>query len=188
MTARHLILILLFPTLLYGQRDDCYARQLISNKVSCYLTPFKKIEDTIIAILPENFGYIQFDSTVNGQWKIYLSDSTTIYEVVTIYKGKENGKCLRFYNNGKIRDQLELKDGVLNGDCVSFNEIDKIVCKGYWKNNLLFKGKTMTYWKNGNIACLEIFKKGHLKKSKYWDKKGNKVDWEKFKKDFYECN
>ena len=188
MVSRHITILLFFlPAFLYGQRNDCFARQKRTDTVDCYLTPFKKINDTIIAVLPKNFGYVQFDSTVNGYWKLYLDDSITILEIVEIKDGKENGKCYRYFSTGKIREQSEYLDGKLNGTFILYNKTGKIDGKGVNANNIIKKGNFQKYWDNGHIASKEYYKNGRMRLVKYWNKDGKRIKWEKFEKEFNNC-
>ena len=160
--------------------------------VHCVLGPIKKVNDTIITITPKDCNIIHFDSTENGQWKVYAADTTTLIEIVSIKNGQRNGTNIDFYSNSQIKSKAEYKNGKLNGAYISFFETGKIYMKGYYKTDKreseIFTGAVTEYWDNGIIAKQFSQKdNSYPVDTKYWDKDGNVVAREKYFKLWYDC-
>ncbi len=162
------------------------------NPASCHLTVAKKVNDTIITFLPKNCNVYNFDSTANGQWKIYSSDTTTLLEIVTIKSGKRQGTEIKFYSNGKIESKYDNNTGYY----ISFESNGKLSEEGYYKKQIVndghdtinvLDGTRFWYWDNGNIACKVILKDGKYNKEMHWDKDGNIIDKQKFQKLWFDC-
>ncbi len=194
LNTRNFILLTVFlPAILLGQGKDCHVNVMPCSKVPCYLSPVKKVQDTMITIMPEKCNDVHFDSTNNGIWKIYLYDDTTLLEVVRIKWGKKNGTDIIFYNNKTINEKATYKNGKLNGDYISFFEDGKVHMKGYYTTDNSsgfhsFTGKETKFWDNGKIAYKAIWKNGSYKEEDYWDAEGKKIDEEEWNKLWCACN
>lgn len=192
--ARHLTILSIFlPTLFYGQSKDCNTVYTHAPVLPFYLTAIKKVNDTIISYIPKNCNLITFDSITSGHWKIYSDDTITVMEIVTIKKGLRNGKSFMFYKNRQIESYAEYKDSKLNGEYISYYENGKVHRTGRYKIDKsgyeVFTGTISEYWDNGNIAHMKHQKDSSYydKNEKYWDKEGNIIDRESFRKLWYEC-
>lgn len=189
MTIRQLIILTVFiPTVSFGQSKYCNSVYSPATVIPCTLTAYKKVDDTLFSTAPTKCNTFLFDSTANGQWKIYSADTTTLLEIISIKNGKRHGINIDFYSNGQIQSKAEYKNGKLNGEYITFFETGKINWKGYFKNDD-FTGTETDYWDNGNVASQTTFKNGNAPydKTKYWDKDGKVIDRQKFNKLWYDC-
>jgi antitoxin component YwqK of YwqJK toxin-antitoxin module len=178
---------------LFGQSKYCHTAIAVKVIVPCYLTPIKNVDDTFITIMPKECNEVHFDSTSNGQWKIYSADTTTIIEIAGFKNGQRHGTDIKYYSQGKIESKSEYTNGQLNGNYISFFETGKIYMKGYYKirfdNFTLFTGTYTEYWDNGNIAHIYTQEDGSYghKNEIYLDKDGKKINEKKFNKLWYNC-
>jgi len=70
-----------------------------------------------------------------------------------------NGIKTSHHANGKIRTEIEFKDGLMNGRCISYDLEGKIKSELYYKEG--FKsGPSKSYYSNSNIKSLTFYKKG----------------------------
>jgi hypothetical protein len=193
MTTKYIILLTLFlPAILFGQSKNCNYAYEQKKAISCYLTPVSKVKDTIVSILPKDCNLIQFDSTANGNWKIYSADTMTLLEIVGVQHGQRNGTNIIFHSNGQIHKKANYKNNKLTGDFVSFFENHKIYMEGYYKldkeNNEVFIGTKTKYWDNGSIAQQFILKDNSSQAdSKFWDKDGKVLDYYTFTTLWFDC-
>lgn len=140
--------------------------------------------------MPKACNTVHFDSIVNGQLKIYSTDSTLLMEIVGIRDHIRHGADIIFHRNGLVESKGIYKKGKLNGKFVSYFETGKINRIGYFKNNK-FSGTAIEYWDNGNISFQVTWKNGYrqmFSDEKYWDKNGNIIGREEYIKLWYECN
>ena len=179
-----------------GQSKDCntYYKYV---EVECILIAYKHINDTFLSVAPKGCNYFLFDSTANGQWKIYSADTTTLLEIVSIKNGQRNGTNIAYYKNGQIESKSIFKDGNLNGGYISFDETGKTLLFGSFITELenghlkdfYFIGTATLYWDNGNVARIITHKdkNSYNENTKYWGKDGNEIDYQKFNKLWYDC-
>lgn len=163
------VVLCLVLTVAHGQSKNCNTIYERATAVHCTLTVYKKVGDTLFATMPQKCNVFHFDSTANGQWKIYSADTTTLLEIVGIQNGQRNGTDITFYKNGQIECKATYKDGKLNGDYISFYETTKVYMKGSYKldkrKQECFTGTITEWWDNGNIAHLR-----HQTDNSYFDK------------------
>jgi len=181
--------IVFFPLLLFGQSKDCNVIYEAAPIFQCFLTPSQRINDTTIAYMTQNCNQIIFDSTVNGQWKVYSYDSLNLIENATIRKGMRDGLCLTYFLNGQVSTEANYLKGMLNGKYTAYYDNGKVYMKGYYRKNL-FSGNTFQYWDNGNIAKQMLYKNGScliIKNEKYFDEEGKPTNWEYYSKHWYDC-
>jgi antitoxin component YwqK of YwqJK toxin-antitoxin module len=133
---------------------NCYMYS--SKPVSCTLKAYKEVNDTLYAIAPLNCNVYNFDTTANGQWKIYEADSTTLFEITGVVNGKRSGKCQDFYRNGKMKSDLL-----------------------YWEG-MKDLHVELYYWDNGRTARTEVHMSGQGGGSEYYNKEGKPIDAESF--------
>jgi antitoxin component YwqK of YwqJK toxin-antitoxin module len=172
---------------LFGQSKNCNVVLKPAPTISCYLTSIKKVNDTSIAVLTKGCNNIHYDSTANGQWKVFEADGTTLKEIISFENGKRCGTDICYYNNGKIESKQEYKNDILRGESMLFDETGKIVEQGTYKKGI-FTGIGFLYWDNGKIARKSIYKNGfYTGNHEYWDKDGNVINHEQFYKLWYDC-
>ena len=85
---------------------------------------------------------------------------------VRIYN-REN-QCVRevdYYDNGMVMMEGEMKDGVRNGEWVSYFLDGKVQSSGFFENDVR-TGKSLVYYENGNLWMDGSYKNG--KKSGLW--------------------
>lgn len=183
------ILFLTLTSILSGQSKNCasvYTKGTPS--VKCIISPLKIIHDTIISFIPKNCNDIRFDSTTNGHWKLFASDTSTLLEIVTVKNGKRNGQNIFYYPNKQIQAKLNYVNGNLNGEEILYSETGKVTEKGFYDSKQRFNGIVTQYWDNGNMASEQEMKNGwYSGKEKYWDKDGKIINESTFKKLWYDC-
>lgn len=74
-------------------------------------------------------------------------------------KGKQNGKWISFYDNGKMKSIENWKDGMLNGKYILYNERGKKVLETYYKDGI-DNGKYAIYYSNGKPRIMGQIKNG----------------------------
>lgn len=79
-----------------------------------------------------------------------------------------------FFNDGKVQGIGTLINGQKNGKWTTYFDTGSIESEGHYKNNKR-TGKWIWYHDNGVLCSKEKYKNNKLKirKSKFWDKKGN---------------
>jgi len=181
---------IILTSLLYGQSKNCYS---VYSKgaptVKCVIYPLKFIQDTTISFIPKNCNDIRFDSTANGHWKIFSSDSSTLLQIVDFKNAKRHGPNIYYYPNRQVRAKLNYTHDHLTGEEILYSETGKVIEKGFYDAKQSFNGIVTQYWDNGNIASEQIMKNGwYSGKEKYWDKEGTIITEEAFTKLWYDCN
>lgn len=193
MKTKFLIPFIIFslPTIVLGQANDCYSiKHLLFKNVPCYLTPLKQLNDTFISILPKPCNNAQFDTTADGNWKIYLHDSLTLIEILGIKKGLRHGTDIEFYDNGQLETVANYLYGKLNGSYISYYDNGEVSKQGTYVNNE-FTGTEFEYWDNSKIARKTIYTSGishGFDDQKYWDKNGERINYETYSKLWYDCD
>jgi antitoxin component YwqK of YwqJK toxin-antitoxin module len=91
--------------------------------------------------------------------EISLYNEKGILELIEIFEKGEVSYTKEFFENGNIKSEWTWKDGLLDGFC-------------------------RTYWKNGQVASLDTYRKGRLMKRIVWDETGRM----KFEKDYNSSN
>ena len=85
---------------------------------------------------------------------------------VRVYN-REN-QCVRevdYYDNGTVMMEGEMKDGVRNGEWISYFLDGKVQSTGFFENDVR-TGKSLVYYENGNLWMDGSYKNG--KKSGLW--------------------
>ncbi len=191
MIRSNLILILLIsPLVIYGQQKNCNSNPRRAIPCNAQLT--QTINDTTLTILKSGCDYLSYDSSANGIWKVFLSDSTLL-EISSLKNGKRNGPSITYFKNGQIKSRSEYKDNLLHGNYVSFYDNGKENGKGIYKTNNrnleLFTGTWKEYWDNGNLAHLYSQKDNswYDPDESFWNQDGIEITKEHFKK-MWDCN
>ena len=163
-------------------------------EIKCNLNIVKRIGDTTIAtITTKGCNVYSFDSTANGIWKIFSSYMTIPKEIIAFKNGKKTGMNIKYYDNGKVEIKEEYKRGKRNGAYYYIDEDGTYVSEGNYlpvlkgEEYLEFSGTTTTFWNNASIAKKAITKNDSIVSIKFWDKEGNVIDENRFKKLWYDC-
>lgn len=122
----------------------------------CKLVAYKQANDTLYAIAPKNCNVYSFDTIVDGIWKIYSTDSTTLLEITGVENGMRDGTSIDYYSNGKVKSELMFCRGILSPAFFTF------------------------YWDNGRTARAEVHLSGPGSFSEYYNKEGKPIDVETF--------
>jgi len=156
-TVTSTIIFFLLSLVVYCQEQKMDYCLLNSTKKSpCTLIAYKKVNDTLYSIAPINCESFCFDSTQNGSWKIFMTDSITLIEITQVENGKRNGRSTDFYSNKKIKSELIYWEGT----------IDQHV--------------RIYYWDNGKIARYEVATSTLKGGTEYYNKEGQPIDAETF--------
>lgn len=85
-----------------------------------------------------------------------------------------SGKCVSYYENGKIERETFYKDGLIDSLIISWYKSGAIMGKVHLKNNLPH-GETVSYYENGNIQSKMYFTNGvQSNVFNEWYENGNK--------------
>ncbi len=174
----------------FGQSKDCRSVYYKAGPtIKCFILPIKKINDTVICIIPKNCNNIRFDSTANGHWKVFSSDTITLLQTIDFKNGVRHGQCINYFENKKIRSKRNYIQGKLRGDEIIYNEAGQITEKGTYDDKEIFNGTVTQYWDNGKIASIQDWKNGwYFGETQYWDNNGKVIDEKTFEKLWYACD
>jgi hypothetical protein len=184
-----LTLIISLTNIAFGQSKDCRNVYYKSGPtIKCAILPIKKINDTVICIIPKNCNDIRFDSTASGHWKVFSHDTLTLLETVDFKNGLRHGQSIYYFDNKKIRAKHNYVKGKLRGEEIIYNEAGQITEKGTYDEKASFKGTVTQYWDNGKIASIQDWKNGwYYGNAMYWDNNGKVIDEKTFEKLWYDC-
>ncbi len=102
-------------------------------------------------------------------------------------KGRKHGVWKTWYENGKLSEQLNWKNGQLQGESSLFDSTGALISSGYYSRGL--KHGIFTYYQDGMVIQTERYQYGRLKVSKVKEvkqksgKKSLKRNEKKVKKD-----
>lgn len=116
----------------------------------------------------------------NGNYKLY-SKNTVLLKDYTYSKGKKNGRCIDYYESGKVESEKIYKDDSFNGVCTDYYPTGQVKAKATFLNGKI-NGTYIKYAENGNTieegSAINDIQDGTIKK--YWDN-GNLYTWETYK-------
>ncbi len=95
-----------------------------------------------------------------------------VYDV-NYKNGKEYGKSITWYRNGKVKSSKTYKNGKLEGKYVDYHFSGKELSSGTMKGDEMH-GKWNFWYHNGQKECEVVCKDGKLIDGKVWDDDGNK--------------
>ena len=103
-----------------------------------------------------------------------------IVKIFTIQDRKLDGKFIE-YVDGRLWKTFYYVNDTLNGIYTQYSLINPDIVEmtgNYYKGQPIgiFKG----FYNSGNVCCWLYFKKGKIKKVKYYDENGQAINFEKF--------
>lgn len=126
----------------------------------------------------------------NGDPKeiVYYADGNKIAKEKFDVKGNvtktegqiPDGIAKEYYRNGKLKAEINLKNGLLNGPMKKYSE------SGYLKSAINYRngirhGETKIYWENTNVVSLiDTYEDGRIVDKKVYDVSGNLIFEQKF--------
>jgi antitoxin component YwqK of YwqJK toxin-antitoxin module len=98
---------------------------------------------------------------------------------VWIYKKKFFGKKKKikeiiYFKNGNKENEIDYKNGKVNGWARIWYESGQLHAEATYKDNKCH-GVRITYHKNGRVFCRAEYNEGQLLRKKNWDEKGNEI-------------
>lgn len=124
-------------------------------------------KDTVRAI------HFNADTAVKA---VYRNANNNIEMVVLFVSNKPNGIATRYFDNGKIKSQLNLVNDTLQGVSKSFYETGEIENEEHYVNGLR-EGISKKYYKNGQVQYIYLFKNDKLNgESSYYSFSGELIE------------
>jgi antitoxin component YwqK of YwqJK toxin-antitoxin module len=111
--------------------------------------------------IPEDIFYLENEiKPYTGTCLIYYKNTSVIKEEINFKNGILNGSHVSYYNNGKIKRQGYYLNGNLNGKWIGFDEKGQKIYEVEYKNDTLV-GKFISWYSTGVIK-----EKGHYHNNK----------------------
>jgi len=129
-----------------------------------------------------SFEYNYVDGLLDGEQKVYHSESNQIERLETFEKGIQNGPVIEYYDNGNLRTKGIFKNDIWNGPFESYFEKGTLMRKGNLKDGN-YQGSYEEYYENGVLKTKGNYNDGNLDGSyeEYYENsklkfKGNKLN------------
>lgn len=97
--------------------------------------------------------------------KVIARDGMKLHGKSSYSKGKRNGKCVLYYENGKLYIEAEMKNDLDNGTQKSYSKDGKLTSQSVFKNGKL-NGKSIEYFPNGRVKSEQYYKDGKMTRTK----------------------
>lgn len=107
-------------------------------------------------------------------WTYFNRDQKVIARV-TFKKGVQEGKSLKYHDNGKLAESLMFKDGIKDGPWVQYYESGKKMAEGNYLNNQL-DGEVTYFYSSGKPRSRGSYKRGLMDGVWYFFSSDLKVD------------
>ena len=119
-----------------------------------------------------------------GVWKYYLDqESNALVSTEEYSNGVLNGESITYYpNTEQPTEVIVFKNGKMNGSLRKFFQDGTLMTESYY-NDGLPDGKFIQYYMDGKLQIVGNYKNGiQTGEWKYFDKDGDFIDEEEFKK------
>jgi antitoxin component YwqK of YwqJK toxin-antitoxin module len=91
-----------------------------------------------------------------------------------IFGKKKKRREIIYFKNGNKENEIDYKNGKVNGLARMWYENGCLRMQATYKNNKC-NGVRIAYHKNGQIFCRAEYREGKLLRKKNWDEKGNEI-------------
>jgi len=117
-----------------------------------------------------NHQVFGIDTMLTGKI-IGKNKSGKIFFQLNLENGIFNGEQKYFYKNGNTYQIAHFENGLFTGEYLSYYPSGKLLEKYYYKNGVQ-DGVQTGYWENGNKNVEEIWVNGIQKSERYWYENG----------------
>lgn len=102
--------------------------------------------------------------------KVFYDQELKLYECYIENRGKPEGQCLLFYQDGAIKEETFYHEGKLHGPATFFSKEGQILAKSWFLNGSQ-EGKSWWYYPSGYVYSLQRFKgnKWHGRQEYYYE-------------------
>jgi antitoxin component YwqK of YwqJK toxin-antitoxin module len=139
---------------------------------------YKCFCDVIVKInAPIDYNYQVYRNLLKHGLYTSFYPSGIIKDSALFVYGKIKGKLVKRYNNGKLEEISNWKNGIEDGEHIEYWENGNIRNKHY-VNNGIFNGENIHYWENGKLASIVKIKNGVIEKPYYeYYEDGSKIHY-----------
>lgn len=169
-----------------GVKEVDYSEVYINNGIYFLESNNKVFTGYITEKYPDGYSAKFYVKRGKKEGKYIYSDSN--YEGVNLYKNGELNGVSKTFKLGKLINEREFKNGLLNGNDIEYYTDGSIKSKSTYKDDKLI-GDTIKYYENGNIKSkythiddsmngeyLEYYENGNIQTKAYV--KNNQLDGE----------
>ena len=119
--------------------------------------------------------HFKFDEirVVKARYENGMAKEVWIYKRNIIRK-KKKIKEIIYFKNGKKENEIDYKNGKVNGLARMWYENGCLRMEATYKDNKC-NGVRIAYHKNGQIFCRAEYSEGKLLRKKNWDEEGNEI-------------
>ena len=91
-----------------------------------------------------------------------------------IFRKKKKIKEIIYFRNGNKENEIDYKNGKVNGRARMWHESGRLRVEATYKDNRIH-GVRIAYHKNGKVFCRAEYNEGKLLRKKNWDEEGNEI-------------
>jgi len=112
------------------------------------------------------------DMKKEGQWQYFSYYGGYLSSIENYINGKKDGVSCKYYENGKITEEIHWKNGIKQGKWTRYYLNEKPIVSSTYVNNKL-DGNYEAFYNNGNLKVKGIYSKDNRHgKWIYYDEKG----------------
>jgi len=123
----------------------------------------RQLKDSVWTYYSRKGILTQRESYTMGQMngpRITYWENAKVAEIVDFKDGEENGRWVRKWDNGTLRTIGTYKGGMLEDECIYYDENAKMIAKGHYHKSK--KHGTWYYFEDNRVVSKEIYRYGTL--------------------------